>query len=71
MVALLFHSSLGGNRGKCTEHGKHTEFKEKYSAALQEKDDHNVLTGWIKFFCHTENPTGELQLLPLAKENGI
>lgn len=39
-----------GNGGKCSEHWKRTEFKDKYAAALQESYENNFLTGWIKFF---------------------
>jgi len=56
MLVLLCHSSLGGNRGKSTEHGKHIGFKDRYSAALRENDDTNVLKHWIEFFCQAENP---------------
>lgn len=47
-----------GNGGKCSEHGKHAEFKDKYSAALQESYDSNFLTGWIKLFCQVRKENG-------------
>lgn len=70
MMILPFHSSLGGYKGKCTEHGRHIEFKDKYSAALH-VNGNNIFKGWFICFCETKKTTGGLHLLPLGKENGI